>query len=335
MTDTQPNLSAGAHGTVDQPDAKKRARASAVWMVVGMALLYREALGRVFAAAVVENWSTIFLSLTLQATPFLVLGVVLSAAIHALVPPALLARLVPARPVLAIPAAGLAGAFLPGCECSSVPVAGRLVARGVPQAAALTFLLAAPAINPVVVVSTAVAFRGRGDMVVARFVASLLAAIVVGAIWSRFASPDFIRSRLAAHAHTSRWRAFVDVASSDFVQAGGFLVLGTMLVATLQTFVPRGVLDDVGGHAVASIFVLAVLAVVLSICSEADAFVAAGLTQFSLTSRLVFLVVGPMVDLKLVALQIGTFGRRFTVRFAPLTFVVAIVVAVVVARLVL
>jgi uncharacterized membrane protein YraQ (UPF0718 family) len=77
---------------------------------------------------------------------------------------------------------------------------------------------------------------------------------------------------------------------------------------------------------VLSIIALAVLAVLLSICSEADAFVAASLSQFSLTSRLVFLVVGPMVDLKLIAMQTGVFGRRFSVRFAPATFVAAVLV---------
>ena len=60
----------------------------------------------------------------------------------------------------------------------------------------------------------------------------------------------------------------------------------------------------------------------MAICSEADAFIAASLTQFSMTARLAFMVVGPMVDVKLIALQTGTFGGRFAVRFAPLTFVV-------------
>ena len=69
--------------------------------------------------------------------------------------------------------------------------------------------------------------------------------------------------------------------------------------------------------------------------SEADAFVAASLTQFSLTARLAFMVVGPMVDVKLVALQAGTFGRRFAARFAPLTFVVAVGAAVAVGAVLL
>jgi uncharacterized protein len=72
------------------------------------------------------------------------------------------------------------------------------------------------------------------------------------------------------------------------------------------------------------VLVLAGLAVLMAICSEADAFVAASLTQFSLTSRLAFMVVGPMVDVKLIAMQAGTFGGRFALRFAPLTFAAAV-----------
>ena len=84
-----------------------------------------------------------------------------------------------------------------------------------------------------------------------------------------------------------------------------------------------------------SVLALALLAVVLSICSEADAFVAASLSQFSLTARLAFLVVGPMVDMKLFAMQVGAFGSRFAVRFAPTTFVAAVGVAVAVGTVLL
>ena len=160
-----------------------------VWAAITILVLSPRTLADLFGSAALESWGTVFLSLTLQALPFLVLGIVVSASISAFVPAGWLARAVPRRPVVAVPVAGLAGAVLPGCGCSSVPVAGRLVSRGVPQAAALTFLLAAPAINPVVMVATAVAFPGRPEMVAARFGASLATAVTVGLLWSRFASP--------------------------------------------------------------------------------------------------------------------------------------------------
>ena len=99
-----------------------------------------------------------------------------------------------------------------------------------------------------------------------------------------------------------------------------------MAAATINVLVPEKWLQTLADNPVLSVIALALLAVLLSICSEADAFVAASLSQFSLTSRLVFLVVGPMVDLKLISMQAGVFGRRFAFRFAPATLVVAIVV---------
>jgi hypothetical protein len=284
----------------------------------------------------VQAWCTVLLAITLQATPFLLLGVLVSGLLAALVPAGAFAALLPRSPVLAVPVAGLSGAVLPGCECSSVPVAGRLVDRGVPAASALTFLLAAPAINPVVVVATFVAFPGMPEVAAARFAAGLLAAVAVGLVWTRVRTP--VRSRHPAAASVpsgQRLGVLRDTAAHDFLHAGGYLVLGAALAATLQVAVPRSVLGVVADNEVLAIAALAVLAVLLSICSEADAFIAAGLTQFSLTARLVFLTVGPMVDVKLIALQVGTFGRAFTLRFAPLAFCCAVASALLVARVVL
>ncbi len=270
-----------------------------------------------------ENWGTIHLALVLQALPFLVLGVVVSALLSTFIAPGALARFVPRRPLLAVPVAAVAAAALPGCECSSVPVAGRLVSRGVPPAAALTFLLAAPAINPVVVVATAVAFPGRPEMVLARVVASFLAAIVVGLVWSR--RRDSLSLRYHGHEHGgSALERFTATVQHDFVQAGGFLVVGAAIVATVQTVVPPATLQQFGGRGFVAVVVLSLAAVCLSLCSEADAFVVAGMAQFSPTARLAFLVVGPMVDIKLIAMQMGAFGRSFALRFAPLTYVVAV-----------
>ena len=293
---------------------------------VAVAVLAR---GRVsyFENEDVRLWATLFVSIAVQALPFLVLGVVLSGLIAAFVSPTLIDRVVPRRPVFAVPAAGVAGLALPGCECGSVPIAGRLVRAGAPSAAALTFLLAAPAINPVVLVSTAVAFPGDTELVVARFAASFATAVIVGWWWARRGNDGLLSARGHDHDGDPRWATFTDTASRDLVHAGGYLVVGAAAAATLQLVIPRSTLDAVAGSEVASVLMFAALAVVLSICSEADAFVAAGLPQFSLTSRLVFLVVGPVIDLKLVAMQSGV--------FAPVTLMVAIVSAVVIGQVLL
>ncbi len=319
-----------------RPQAEPRHRIGLiVWLNIGIFFLWQGSVQRLLPYPELQSWGTIFMATMLQALPFLVLGVGISAAIAAFVPGAFIARTVPKQARYAVPMAGLAGALLPGCECSAAPVAHRLVARGVPPAAALTFLLTAPAINPIVLVSTAVAFPGHPEMVAARFLASFATAVVVGLIWARKAAPHWMREPEPEHDHGNRADAFVTTVTTDFVQAGGFLVIGAALVATMQTLVPQSFLNRLGGSGLAAVLTMAVLAVVLSVCSEADAFIAAGLTQFSLTSRLVFMVVGPMVDIKLVALQVAVFGRQFARRFAPLTFAVAVVAGSVVGWLLL
>lgn len=284
----------------------------------------------------VQAWATVFVAIVLQAVPFLVLGTLLSAVIATFVRPEAVARIVPRRRVLAVPVAGLAGVALPTCDCTSVPIAGRMIATGFPVSAAVTFLLSAPAINPVVLVATAVAFPQSPMMVVARLVASLLLAMVMGLVWEWLGRPEWLRPPARTHPHHgSRAATFRLVAQHDFLQAGGFLVLGALFAATLNIAVDPNATAAVAGMPMVSVLVLATLAVALAICSEADAFVAASLSGFSSTAKLAFLVVGPAVDVKLVALQAGTFGRRFAARFAPVTFVVAISVSAVIGGLLL
>lgn len=194
--------------------------------------------------------------------------------------------------------------------------------------AALTFLLAAPAINPVVLVATAVAFPGEPRMVLARFLGSLGTACVMGWLWQRAGRAEWITDRArrsAPQRHgANRWAVLAETARHDLVSAGGFLVLGAITAAVLSVLVPAEWTDALAGQLLLAIVVMAVLAVVLALCSEA---VAASLSMLPLLPRLVFLVVGPAVDVKLIALQAGTFGRAFATRFAPTTFVVAILCA--------
>ncbi|TDP96249.1 permease [Labedaea rhizosphaerae] len=276
--------------------------------------------------------ATVFVAVCAQALPFLVLGVLISGAIAAFVPAKALRAVLPRNPVLAVPVAGAAGVALPGCECASVPVARRLMQQGVAPSVALAFLLAAPAVNPVVLVATAVAFPGQPEMVAARFAGSLATAITTGWLWAKFGKNSWFASKALTRLPEQdggRWPTFAETARHDLVEAGGFLVLGGITAAVLNVAVPTSLLSAVGGNMVLGVVVLSLLAVVLALCSEADAFVAASLTTMPLLPRLVFLVVGPAVDVKLIALQVGTFGRSFALRFAPLTFAVAITCGVI------
>jgi uncharacterized membrane protein YraQ (UPF0718 family) len=305
-------------------------------VVLILVVVFRAPMSRALSAPGLQTWTTIFVSVLTQAMPFLVFGVTLSAVIAVFVPASFFAKALPRHPALAVPVASAAGVILPGCECGSVPIAGALVRRGVTPAAALAFLLASPAINPIVLTSTAVAFPGQPRMVVARGLASILTASAMGWLWLRLGKTEWIKlPHRPALDGMSKPAAFWAAARHDVMHAGGYLVLGAMAAATINVLVPQQWMRTLGHQPVLGVITLAVLAVVLSICSEADAFVAASLREFSMTAKLAFLVVGPMIDLKLFAMQTGMFGRRFATRFAPATFVLAILVAVVVGAILL
>jgi uncharacterized membrane protein YraQ (UPF0718 family) len=298
-------------------------------------------LGSTLEKPVFQTWGTIFLAIIVQSIPFLVFGVVLSGLISTFLSPKVIARVMPRNPALAVPVAGIAGIGLPTCECAAVPVANSMARRGIPSAVALTFLLAAPAVNPAVIVSTAVAFQGRTDMVVARFVASMAIAILIGWIYvfvaDRYPGLRLPTLRKPVHVHddAGRLQRFLGAAWHDFLPAMGFLVIGAIIATSINVLVPISVVESVAGSLLISIIVLATFAFVVALCSEADAFIAASLVAFDDIAKLVFMVVGPVADVKLAAMEAGQFGRKFAQQFVPLVLVVATGIASLVGWLML
>jgi uncharacterized protein len=266
--------------------------------------------------APVQTFLLVVTSLLIEAFPFILLGAVVSAVIEVFVPARWFARMAVLPRAVQMPAAGLGGFAFPVCECGSVPVARRLVAKGMTPGAAITFMLAAPVLNPVVLVSTGVAYAGRGlawEMVLGRAGLAMAAALAAGWVLSRRSRGEILRSPAGGEdedrPHEDRVRAFFTHLGGDFLYLGRFLVIGAAAAGLLQTFVPQSVIGSVADTPVLSIVAMMGLAAVLSLCSESDAFVAASFVQFGPAAQLAFLVFGPMVDAKLVALYAGTFGR--------------------------
>lgn len=268
-----------------------------------------------------QNFILVFSSLLIEAIPFILLGALVSATIEVFVPPRMFEKLTLLPRPLQLPASALAGMAFPVCECGSVPVARRLASKGLAPGAAITFMLAAPILNPIVLASTFVAYRGRDimwPMVLGRAGLGLLAAVAVGWVIGSRTKGELLRARPgdADHAHDhdhegSRMGSFFGHLSGDFVFMGRYLVFGAAVAAALQTFVPQSVIGKVAGAPVISLLAMMGLAFLLSLCSESDAFVAASFVQFGVGAQLAFLVFGPMVDTKLGFLYSATFNRGF------------------------
>ena len=290
---------------------------------------------------------TIFLSLFIEAAPFLLAGSIVSGIIAVYVDQAMVERYVPDHPLLAALAGAGLGFIFPVCECGVVPVTRRLYGKGLPLPVGIAFLLAAPVINPVVIFSTFAAF-GWGPVLWGRVVFSVLVAFVVGLIFHlarprEILLPQTLGARGGGdqgggdqgggdqgggdqgggdqggdhehgHAHPDPrpriWQALA-LAGDDFLDMGRYLIVGALLAAAMQTLVPQSTLLAVGQGPVISVFVMMVVAFVLSVCSTVDAFIALAFSSaFTTGSLLGFLVFGPMVDIKSSLLFLGVFRRR-------------------------
>jgi len=300
--------------------ADRRTVARVAAMLVAFALIV--SVGDPGRIAWVRTFFVIFGALLIQALPFVMLGATAAALVEVFVPIGTLEKLGGLPRPLQLPAAALAGVAFPICECGSVPVARRLMQRGLMPSAAVTFMLAAPVLNPIVIASTYVAFRGRTTLwtiVAGRFLLGMLVAIAVGWVIGNRSKDELLKPNPEeAHEHLlelgrpeARWRRFFVHLGNDFLFMGRYLLLGATIAAAIQTFLPTSWLTSLAQRQVLSVLALMALAAALSLCSESDAFVAASFVQFGPAAQLGFLVFGPMVDLKLVALYAGTFRRGF------------------------
>jgi uncharacterized membrane protein YraQ (UPF0718 family) len=312
--------------TVDASALDRRisvaAVAAGIGAVASLVLLAR--LGGVAEGASVETFVLIFTSIVVEALPFVLLGALVSAVIEVFVSDRAFGALARLPIPLQLPGAAFGGFLFPVCECGSVPVARRLIVRGMHPSAGLAFMLAAPILNPVVLASTWVAYGGRGlglEMVVGRALLGLILALVAGWAIGVDGAAELLRSRSdepphALHGRRDKRAALVAHLSGDFFFMGRFVVMGGALAAMLQTVVPQSLVTGVATTPVIGSLALMGIAYVLSLCSEADAFVAVTFTSFPLGSQLAFLVFGPVVDVKLSFLYGATFRRRFVARLA-------------------
>ena len=257
----------------------------------------------------------------------MLVGVFASAIVQEYLSGGLVMRWMRRRPLPAIVLGALGGLLVPVCDCGAVPVARQLIAKGVPVSAGLTFLLAAPVVNPIVLVATALAFQGNIGVVVLR--ASMTLSVALGVGWlacvllpdARLKLPGLTQvpadpDKDVRGCPTTRARlsAIVSQASVEFFDIFFFVALGGLFTAATQTFVPRADLAGLGSRPVASVLALMPAASVLSICSEADAFVARAFAgAFSPGSVLAFMTIGQIVDLRNGPLLWRTLGPRLLV----------------------
>lgn len=301
--------------------------------------------------ALVDNLSTlttIFLGIIIEGVPYLILGTLASGLLEVYFNQDDLHRLIPRNPLGGAIVGAMLGMFFPVCECGSVPLARRLFKKGLPVSVGVSFLLAAPVMNPIVIASTAAAF-GWGKVLVLRVVLSVLIAIITGLIFATQQHPErllnpsawatirggsealpltetipFVRPSLRAGLPK-----VMEIAVDEFFEMGRFLVAGSLIAAVVQTVVPQSFLLQVSTGPVLSVLAMMALAVILSICSTVDAFIALAFANtFTTGSVLAFLVFGPMVDFKSTLLFLQVFKPKAVLYLILLPMAMTILFAV-------
>ena len=293
----------------------------------------------------------IFQGLLLEAIPFLLLGVAIAGMARWLVPQTAWVRRLPKNPLLAPIIGALMGFTLPACECGNVPVARRLLGSGAPMGTAFGFLFAAPVLNPIVLASTWAAFPDQPWLLIARPLGAFVIAVLLSLLLVQLPETQLLESALLserrmsqplsrigllqrsggligdplseiAPAQPERLRPVevLEQSSREFLDLLALLVLGCLIAALVQTWLPRSWLLAVGGAPTGSILALMLLAVVVSVCSSVDAFLALGFAgQITPGALLAFLLLGPVVDLKLAGL--------FTVLMRPRAIAITAIAA--------
>lgn len=321
---------------------------SMFWLLAGVGTIILLLLSilstNISPATLVKIFTLRFLGIFIEAAPFLLLGTLASGLIDVFVRRDDLVRWIPRNPFLAALAGAFMGFAFPVCECGVVPVTRRLFNKGLPMSVGVAFLLAAPVMNPIVMVATYIAFwQIAPGIVIGRFVITLIVTVCVGLLFALSARPQDVLRPASMLPVMGGSGAFtpprqplragllqaVHTAGDEFFEMGRYLVAGTMLAAGLQTLVAQDVLLSLGSGPVLSVVLMQVLAFVLSVCSTVDSFLAlAFYGTFTTGSVLAFLTFGPMVDIKSTLMFLGVFKRKVVVYLIVLPFLMTLLIGI-------
>jgi len=295
-----------------------------------------------------------FFAIVLEGTPFLLLGAIVSGLVDVFLPAGLIKDWLPRSKIHGMFTALGTGVILPLCECGALPIVQRLIRKGVPPSVAATYMLAAPALNPLAMFSTFLAFRNQDPwlMVVLRFAFSLVVLVFLG-LWMVRLRPDQMLRAETLVGLTKKnqelspnpdliqiprpgWslgglQQFTGAVIRDFTGVLLFLVIGAAVAALFSTGFNRNLLAPIGQNLILGPLAGILLAQLLCLCSSTDAFIIAAFAPFSVSAKIAFLVAGPLIDLKLYWLYRSAFPARFVhglwIRALAATFLLTLLYA--------
>ncbi|HEN6845792.1 TPA: permease [Streptococcus agalactiae] len=282
----------------------------------------------------VLQWFAIFISIIIEALPFVLLGTILSGIIEVFITPDIVNKFLPKNKFLRVLFGTFVGFVFPSCECGIIPIINRFLEKKVPSYTAVPFLATAPIINPIVLFATYSAFGNSIRFLILRFVGATIVAIALGVMLAFLVDDNILKEDAKpTHFHDysdKKWyqKIFLALAHAidEFFDTGRYLVFGTLIASAMQIYLPTRVLTTIGHSPVTAILVMMLLAFILSLCSEADAFIGASLlSTFGIAPVMAFLLIGPMIDIKNLMMMVNSFKTRFIVQFISVSSLIIII----------
>ncbi|HGD1935986.1 TPA: permease [Streptococcus agalactiae] len=282
----------------------------------------------------VLQWFAIFISIIIEALPFVLLGTILSGIIEVFITPDIVNKFLPKNKFLRVLFGTFVGFVFPSCECGIIPIINRFLEKKVPSYTAVPFLATAPIINPIVLFATYSAFGNSIRFLILRFVGATIVAIALGVMLAFLVDDNILKEDAKpTHFHDysdKKWyqKIFLALAHAidEFFDTGRYLVFGTLITSAMQIYLPTRVLTTIGHSPITAILVMMLLAFILSLCSEADAFIGASLlSTFGIAPVMAFLLIGPMIDIKNLMMMVNSFKTRFIVQFISVSSLIIII----------
>ncbi len=292
---------------------------------------------------IIKNISVIFMSIFFESLPFLLLGSCISAIIETYISNEQLSKMIPKNKVLGSIVGVFLGFFLPACDCAVIPVSKRLIKKKVPINVAISFMLASPIINPVVLLSTYYAFYKTTPKIfwyrlIFGIIISLIIGIIMGFIFNK---KNVITNQiddcdcLEEHCnHNNKFLSIIKHTTSDFFEVVKYLMFGALLASLVQVLLPRSILTIFNNNQILSIITLMLFAYLISLCSTSDSFVGKSLlSTFSQSSIVAYLLLGPMIDIKNTIVLIGNYKKNFIITLISLIFITIFIFSILVVNL--
>lgn len=282
----------------------------------------------------VLQWFAIFISIIIEALPFVLLGTILSGIIEVFITPDIVNKFLPKNKFLRVLFGTFVGFVFPSCECGIIPIINRFLEKKVPSYTAVPFLATAPIINPIVLFATYSAFGNSIRFLILRLVGATIVAIALGVMLAFLVDDNILKEDAKpTHFHDysdKKWyqKIFLALAHAidEFFDTGRYLVFGTLIASAMQIYLPTRVLTTIGHSPITAILVMMLLAFILSLCSEADAFIGASLlSTFGIAPVMAFLLIGPMIDIKNLMMMVNSFKTRFIVQFISVSSLIIII----------